>query len=61
MEDDAEVSEEWLVQAASAHEAVERASTHARFPPHHVETRRVEPGEELEIGSKTPVRLDPDD
>ena len=39
IEDDAEASEQWEVNAASAHEAVKEVTTRLRFHPHHVEAR----------------------
>ena len=36
-EDEAEASEQWQVNAPTAHEAVREVSTHLRFQPHHVE------------------------
>jgi hypothetical protein len=39
IEDEDEVSEQWEVNAATAHEAVEDVTAHIRFPPHHVEAR----------------------
>ncbi|MDX2156199.1 MAG: hypothetical protein SFW09_06785 [Hyphomicrobiaceae bacterium] len=38
-EDEAEVAEEWQVEAATAREAIAKASTHIRFPPYHPEAR----------------------
>jgi hypothetical protein len=38
-EDEAEVSEQWEVNAATAHDAVKEVTTHLRFQPHHVEAR----------------------
>ncbi len=38
-EDDAEVSERWETNAATAQDAVRQAATHMRFPPHHLEAR----------------------
>ena len=39
IEDEAEASEQWEVNADSAHDAVKAVSTHLRFHPHHVEAR----------------------
>jgi hypothetical protein len=39
IEDEAEASESWEVNADSAHDAVKAVSTHLRFHPHHVEAR----------------------
>jgi hypothetical protein len=50
-EDEAEASEQWEVNAATAHEAVEEAMRHIRFLPHHVEARLCTPGLE-EASSK---------
>jgi hypothetical protein len=40
IEDEADVSEQWEVNASTAHDAVREVTTHVRFPPHHVEMRR---------------------
>jgi hypothetical protein len=37
IEDEVEASEQWEVDAATAHDAVREATKHIRFPPHHVE------------------------
>ena len=37
--DEAEASEQWAVNADTAHHAVEAVTTHIRFQPHHVEAR----------------------
>lgn len=39
IEDEADVSEQWEVNASTAHDAVREVTTHIRFPPHHVEAR----------------------
>lgn len=39
MEDEAEASEQWEVNAPTAHDAVREVTTHIRFQPHHVEAR----------------------
>ena len=39
IEDEAEASEQWEVNADSAHDAVGSVTTHLRFQPHHVEAR----------------------
>ena len=39
IEDETEASEQWEVNAATAHEAVRDVTAHIRFPPHHVEAR----------------------
>jgi hypothetical protein len=39
IEDEAEASEQWEVNAETAHDAVKAVSTHIRFRPHHVEAR----------------------
>jgi hypothetical protein len=39
-EDESDASEQWEVNAATAHDAVREATTHIRFQPHHVEARR---------------------
>jgi hypothetical protein len=39
IEDEIGASEQWEVNAASAHEAVKEITAHIRFPPHHVEAR----------------------
>jgi hypothetical protein len=46
VEDEAEASEKWEVNADSAHDAVKAVSTHLRFPPHHVEARLCPEGAE---------------
>jgi len=38
-EDEVEASEQWEVNADTAHDAVKEATTHIRFRPHHVEAR----------------------
>jgi hypothetical protein len=43
-EDEADVSEQWEVNAPTAHDAIREATTHIRFPPHHVEARQRRPG-----------------
>jgi hypothetical protein len=40
MEDEAEVSEQWEVNASTAHDAVREVTTHIRFQPHHFEARQ---------------------
>jgi hypothetical protein len=40
IEDEADVSEQWEVNAPTAHDAVREATTHIHFQPHHVEARR---------------------
>jgi hypothetical protein len=37
MEDEAEVSEQWEVNAPTAHDAVREVTSHLRLQPHHVE------------------------
>ena len=39
VEDESDASEEWEVNAETAHEAVKAVTTHLRFQPHHVEAR----------------------
>jgi hypothetical protein len=39
-EDETEASEQWEVNAPTAHDAVREATRYIRFPPHHVEARR---------------------
>lgn len=39
IEDEVEASEQWEVNAATAHDAVKEVTTHIRFPPHHVEAK----------------------
>jgi hypothetical protein len=39
VEDESDASEQWEVNAETAHEAVKTVSTHLRFQPHHVEAR----------------------
>ena len=42
IEDEANVSEQWEVNAQTVHDAVREASAHIRFQPHHVEARRCD-------------------
>lgn len=42
-EDEAEASEQWHVNAGTAHDAVKEVSTHLRFHPNHVEARQCVP------------------
>lgn len=52
IEDETEASEQWEVNAATAHEAVKDVSAHIRFPPHHVEARkRAREGEDAPLTS----------
>lgn len=39
IEDDSDASEQWEVNADTAHDAVKAVTTHVRFRPHHVEAR----------------------
>jgi hypothetical protein len=39
IEDEAEASEQWEVNADTAHDAVKAVTTHLRFNPHHIEAR----------------------
>jgi hypothetical protein len=39
LEDEAEVREQWQVNAATIQEAVRDVMAHIRFRPHHLETR----------------------
>ncbi len=55
--DEAEISEEWLVEAETAQDAVSHACTHTRFPPHHVEVRRTKAGEGAADVTPTPRRV----
>jgi hypothetical protein len=43
IEDDAEESEQWEVNAETAQDAVTAVASHLRFHPHHVEAKRCEP------------------
>lgn len=45
IEDEVEASEQWEVNAATAHDAVQEVTTHIRFHPHHVEAK-IRPPEE---------------
>jgi hypothetical protein len=38
-EDEAEVSEQWEMNAITAHDAVKGVTTRLRFNPHHIEAR----------------------
>jgi hypothetical protein len=40
--DEVESSEQWEVNAETAHDAVKAVSTHLRFAPHHVEASRLD-------------------
>jgi hypothetical protein len=55
IEDEAEASEQWEVNAATAHDAIKETTTHIRFHPHHVEARLCLP----EVADKAPVDLLP--
>lgn len=44
IEDEAEASEQWEVNAETAQEALNAVATRLRFHPHHVEVKRYEPG-----------------
>jgi hypothetical protein len=39
VEDETDASEQWEVNAETAHDAVKAVTMHLRFPPHHVEAR----------------------
>jgi hypothetical protein len=39
IEDEVEASEQWEVNAATAHDAVKEVTTHIRFHPHHIEAK----------------------
>lgn len=39
IEDEVEASEQWEVNADTAHDAVKEVTTHIRFQPHHVEAK----------------------
>jgi hypothetical protein len=43
IEDEAEASEQWEVNADTAHDAVGEVTSRLRFHPHHVEARRFSP------------------
>ena len=43
IEDEAEASEQWEVNADTAHDAVKDVATRLRFQPHHVEARPCVP------------------
>jgi hypothetical protein len=43
IEDEAEASEQWQVNADTAHHAVEEVTSRLRFHPHHVEARLCSP------------------
>lgn len=43
IEDEAEASEQWEVNADMAHDAVKEVTKHLRFRPHHVEARLCVP------------------
>lgn len=42
-EDDAEASEQWEAHVNTAEDAVREVTKHLRFPPHHIEARRLKP------------------
>jgi hypothetical protein len=42
-EDDTAATELWAVNTPTADEAVREASTHVRYPPHHVDVRPYDP------------------
>jgi hypothetical protein len=44
IEDEAEASEQWEVNAETAQEALNAVATHLCFHSHHVEVKRYEPG-----------------
>jgi hypothetical protein len=46
IEDEAEASEQWEVNADTAHDAVGEVTSRLRFHPHHVEARRCSPEDE---------------
>jgi hypothetical protein len=46
VEDEIEASEQWEVNAATAHDAVKEATAYIRFPPHHVEAKLCLPTQE---------------
>jgi hypothetical protein len=46
IEDEAEASERWEVNADTAHDAVEKVTSRLRFHPHHVEARLCSPDDE---------------
>jgi hypothetical protein len=48
IEDEAEASEQWEVNANAAHEAVREVAAHLRFQPLHVEARLCTPELEKE-------------
>lgn len=49
LEDEAETSEQWEVNAETAQDAVTAIATHLHFQPHHVELMRCEP--EVAVGA----------
>jgi hypothetical protein len=53
-EDEVEATEQWEVNAATAHDAVKEATTHIRFHPHHVEAKMYLPKEEVLGGDPLP-------
>jgi hypothetical protein len=42
-EDEAEASEQWEVNAETAHDALKAVATHLHFQPHHIEARQCAP------------------
>lgn len=50
-EDETDAAEQWEVNAPTAHEAVQKATLHIKYPPHHVEVRQLnEAGSDLQPG-----------
>lgn len=54
-EDETDASEQWEVNAPTIHEAVQKATLHIRFPPHHVDVRQQEVESDLPPGGSRPV------
>lgn len=44
IEDESDASEQWEVNADTAHDAVKAVTTHLRFHPHHVDARLCSDG-----------------
>lgn len=47
--DEVEASEQWEVNADTAHDAVKEVTTHIRFQPHHVEAKLCLPEDKARV------------
>lgn len=57
LEDEVEASEQWQVNATTAHAAVKEVTTHIRFPPHYVEAKLSLSGDEGRKGDLAPGQV----